>query len=91
MTTSQSPPQVLRAQSDKIARIIKAVERGENPVEDVGGRITAARGREAVKFAVAMDDKVLVVDMPWATIRIMSEAAIGAYILKQMRGGREDG
>ena len=85
MTTSNSPIRILKAQADNIAKIVKAVERGENPIEDRGGKIAAARNRDSVKFGVVMDDKVIMVDMPWATIREMSEVGISEYILKYMR------
>lgn len=74
MTTSNSPIRVLKAQADNIARIVKAA------VE-----ISAARNRDSVKFGIVMDDKVIKVDMPWATIREMSEVGISEYILKYMR------
>lgn len=89
VTTSQSPLRVLKAQADNIAKIIKAVERGENPVEDRGGKIAAARNRDTFKVAVAMDDKIITIDMAWATIRANSEIGLAEYILKLMRGSRE--
>ena len=89
MTTSHSPLRVLKAQADNIARIVKAVERGENPVEDRGGTISAARHRDSVKFAIVMDDKVLTIDMTWVTIRETSEVGIAEYILKHMREARD--
>lgn len=89
MTTARSPLRVLKAQSDMIAKTVKAVERGENPIEDRGGKIAAARNRESVKFGVVMDDKVFMIDMPWMTIRQTSEAGLAEYILKQMREARD--
>lgn len=89
MTTSQSPLRVLKAQADKIAKTIKAVERGESPVEDRGGKIAAARNKETFKVGVVMDDKVVIIDMAWTTIRANSEVGLAAYILKLMRGARE--
>ena len=89
MTTAQSPLRILKAQADNIAKIVKAVERGENPMEDRGGKIAAARTRDSVKFGVVMDDKVLTIDMTWATIRETSEVGIAEYILKQMREARD--
>ena len=89
MTTSQSPLRVLKAQADKIAQIIKAVERGENSIEDRGGKIAAARNRDTFKVGVVMDDKVITIDMAWATIRANSEVGLAEYILKLMRGTRE--
>ena len=89
MTTAQSPLRILKAQADNIAKIVKAVDRGENPMEDRGGKIAAARTRDSVKFGVVMDDKVLTIDMTWATIRETSEVGIAEYILKQMREARD--
>jgi hypothetical protein len=88
MTTAQSPLRVLKAQADKIARIVKAIERGETPTEDVSGRLAAARKRDSVSFAVAMDDKTLKIEMTWAKIRETSEVAIAELILRQMRESR---
>lgn len=89
MTTAQSPLRVLKAQAEKIAATLKAVERGENIAADPGGRIAAARGKESVLFAVVMDDKIIKIDMPWATIHATSEVGIAEYILKQMREVRD--
>lgn len=89
MTTSQSPLRVLKAQADSIAKTIKAVERGENPIEDRGGKIAAARGRDTFKVGVVMDDKIIMIDLAWATIRVHSEVGLAEYILKLMRGSRE--
>jgi len=89
MTTSHSPLRALKAQADNIAKIVKAISRGENPIEDRGGKLAAARNRDSVKFVVVMDDKVITIDMPWATIRGTSEVGIAEYILKHMRGARD--
>jgi len=89
MTTSHSPLRVLKAQADMIAKTIKAVERGENPIEDRGGKIAAARHKPGFKVGVVMDDKVITIDMAWAMIRANSEVGLAEYILKLMRGSRE--
>lgn len=89
MTTSHSPLRVLKAQADKIAQTIKAVERGENPIEDRGGKIAAARSKDTFKVGVMMDDKLIMIDLSWATIREHSEVGLAEYILKLMRGSRE--
>lgn len=89
MTTSRSPLRVLKAQADTIAKTIKAVERGENPVEDRGGKIAAARNKPGFKVGVVMDDKVLIVDMSWTTISETSEVGLAEFILKHMRDSRE--
>jgi|GEM_PF-1126740 hypothetical protein len=89
MTTARSPLRVLRQQANHIAELLKRAERGEKIADDMGGKIAAARSRPKVKFAVAMDDKVLIIDMSWATIREMSEHGISEYLLKQMREVRD--
>ena len=67
----------------------KIIGRGENPVEDRGGKLAAARARDVVKVGIVMDDKVLMIDLPWSTIDGMGEVAISQYILKLMREERE--
>lgn len=89
MTTSRSSLRVLKAQADKIAKTVKAISRGESPVEDRGGKLAAARSRDSVKFGVVMDDKLLMIDMRWATIEETSEVGIAEYILKHMRESRD--
>jgi len=89
MTTSRSPLRVLKAQADHIAKLVKAISRGESPVEDRGGKLAAARNRDSVKLGVVMDDKVLTIDIRWATIRETSEVGIAEFILKYMRGARD--
>lgn len=89
MTTSHSPLRALKAQADKIAALLKAVDRGERVDVQFAEKIEAARGKESIKFGVVMDDKTVTVDMPWATLRGTSEVGLAEYILKQMRGARD--
>ena len=90
MTTKDSPLSALKFQADKIAILLRAAERGANISSyDPSGRITAARSRPVVTFAVVMDDKVLEVEMSWATIKATSEAGISEYIVRQMREAGE--
>ena len=89
MTTKNSPLRVLKAQADKIAKTLKAVERGEVVVSDTGARISAARNRPSVVFGIAMDDKFLRTEMTWAEIRKMSEAGISEWLLKHMKESRD--
>jgi hypothetical protein len=91
MTTARSPLRELRAQSDRIANLLKAAERGEAipnvPFAQKVGK--ARRTKDSVKFVVAMDDKFISIEMPWATIRDTSEVGIAEYILKHMREARD--
>lgn len=89
MTTKHSPLRVLKTQADQIAKVVKAVERGESPMEDKGGKIAAARNKPTVTFGITMDDKLLKIEMAWAKIKETGEVALAAYVLKQMREQRE--
>ena len=85
MTTKNSPLHKLKAQADKIAAVMKAVERGEKVAADPAGKIAAALARGEVKFGIVMDDKVITVTLPCATIRESDEAGISEWILAHMR------
>lgn len=89
MTTSQSPLRVLKAQADKIAKTVKAIERGEKVEGDPLGKIEASKARGIFKMGVVMDDKVITIQIAWATISAYSEVGLAEYILKLMRGSRE--
>jgi hypothetical protein len=90
MTTSLSPLRVLKAQADKIAALVKAAERGEKIEGQFAEKIEAARRLKATfKVGVVMDDKLISIEMPWATISSTSEVGLAEYILKQMRGARD--
>ena len=89
MTASRSPLRKLKAQADEIAARLKAMERGDVGTPDPTGKLTAARAKEVIQFAVVMDDKILSIEMSWETIRSLSEAGISEYILKHMRESRE--
>lgn len=85
MTTSRSPLSALRSQSDGIASALKAAERGERVHAIFAEKIEEARGRPSIRVGVVMDDKVINMDLPWTTIRNLSEVALSEYILRQMR------
>ena len=89
MTTKHSPLSALRKQADKIAETLKRAERGEKIDVRFAEKIEAARGKEIFKVGIVMDDKIVMIDMPWATIRSTSEAGLSEYIVKQMRETRE--
>ena len=89
MTTSNSPLRALKAQADMIAKTLKAVAAGKGPsIYDPAGKIAAAMKRETFKAGIVMDDKVITVEIPWATIRTSDEAGIAEFILNHMRGQR---
>ncbi len=89
MTTKHSPLRVLKAQADQIAAALKAAERGEKIDVRLAEKIAAARANESFKVGIVMDDKIITIEMPWATIRSTSEVGIAEYILKQMREERD--
>jgi hypothetical protein len=71
-----------------MAMLLKKAERGEHIPGD-NGKLAAARDKDSVKFAVVMDDKIISIDMLWATISTTSEHGIAEYILKHMRDARD--
>lgn len=85
MTTKSSPIEKITAQARRIAAMLKAVERGEIPVEDVGGKIAASRARGWIKFAVVMDDKVISIEQTWKQIEATSEEALIEWLVSLMR------
>lgn len=89
MTTKHSPLSALKAQADKIAATLKAAERGERIDVRFAEKIVAARAKESFKVGIVMDDKVITIELPWATIRSTSEVGIAEYILNQMREARD--
>lgn len=88
MTTKHSPLSALKAQADKIAKTLKAAERGEKIDVRFARKLDEARSKESFKVGIVMDDKVITVEMPWATIRTTSEVGLAEYILNQMRETR---
>jgi hypothetical protein len=88
MTTKHSPLRVLKGQADKIAETLKRAERGEIVEARFAQKIEAARSNETFKVGIVMDDKVITIEMPWATIRSTSEVGLAEYILDQMREAR---
>ena len=89
MTTSHSPLSQLKAQADKIAATLKAAERGEQIDVRFAEKIKAARSKDSFKVGIVMDDKVITIEIPWATIRGTNEAGLAGYILNQMREARD--
>ena len=88
MTTKHSPVSQLKAQADRIAATLKAAERGDKIDARFAQKIAEARTKESFKVGVVMDDKVITIDMPWATIRGTTEAGLAEWILDQMREAR---
>lgn len=81
MTTSNSPPRDIRVQADKIAAMLKDAERGKGSL--------GTRSKESITFVIAMDDKILNIEMTWVVIRDTDEAGIAEYIFDQMREAKD--
>jgi hypothetical protein len=90
MTTARSPLRVLKAQSDAIAKTIKASERGEPIAPAFAAKLAEAMGRDEFVVGVVMDDKFLKITLPWVTIRNSSESGLSEYILKHMREDKSE-
>jgi len=92
MTTAQSSPVILRAQADRMAEVLKAAERREviRRLPYIQ-RLVDARDKPTVTFAVAMDDKILKIEMAWETIRDTTKEGLAEFILGKMREDRHAG
>lgn len=88
MSTSSSPAWKLKAEADKMARMLKSAELGEKLPNDPAGKMAAARKTDRIKFALVMDDKILTIEMTWARIKEMREREISEFIVGHMRGGQ---
>lgn len=85
MSTSSSPAWKLKAEADKMARMLKSAWLGEKLPNDPLGKMAAARKTDRIKFALVMDDKILTIEMTWASIKEKSERQISEFIVEQMR------
>ena len=88
MTTKNSPLRVLKQQSDTIASVLKAVERGEKVGGPFAAKVEAARSLPSFKVGIAMDDKFITLEIAWETIRETSQVGLAEYILNQMKETR---
>lgn len=86
MTTSHSPLRVLQAQANTIAATLKAAERGEGNADVMA----KARATGKAIIGIVMDDKIVTLTIPFETIKTSSEVALAAYVLKHMKGQRDD-
>lgn len=84
MTTKHSPPEAIRAQAKEIARLIKEAEKGNPVPPQFKAAIAAARERDVFKVAVVMDDKTLILDLPWSVIRETTRDALMEWIMDAM-------
>lgn len=92
MTSKHSPSIVLQKQADAIANLIKRAERGEKVDATMAGKVRAAReSKNSLKCAVIMDDKTIILEMPWDIIAESSEAGLSQWVLKAMMETRDDG
>lgn len=88
MTTRHSPLRLLKAQADQIAATLKAAQRGDKIDVRFAAKIADARTTPSFKVGVVMDDKIITLELSWATIRSTSEAGLAEYILGLMREAR---
>lgn len=89
MTTKSSPIQALKAQADMIASTLKRAERGEPIAATMAAKIVAARAKPTFKAGIVMDDKAVVIELPWTTISSTGEAALSQFIVDQMQEARD--
>ena len=84
MTTAQSSLKVLRKQAAQCVEMLKKAERGEKLPNDPAGKVIAARTKPTFSFVIAMDDKVLNIEISWIKIRNTTTPALVEYLLDQM-------
>jgi hypothetical protein len=85
MSTKDSPPEQLRREAHKIATKLKAAANGEKIAGDPLGKIEASKARGYLDFAIAMDDKILKIQIPWTTINDLALPLLCDFIYDQMR------
>lgn len=90
MTTRHSPLRVLKGQADIVAKTLKAAERGEPIDRRFAERVAEARSAPAIKVGLVMDDKHLILEIPWERIKELPEVTLSEWVLNQMRERRAE-
>lgn len=88
MTTKDSPLSALTSQANRIANLLKRFERGEKIEGPFAAKLNAARDKDSIKIAIAMDDKIITLDIAWTTLHGTNETGLADYILDLMRETR---
>lgn len=91
MTTKDSPIGVLREQAEKVARVLKAAERGSISKSDPAHKLVDALSKGQATLVVAMDDKFIKITVSREVVSASTEAEITEYILAQMREEKLNG
>ena len=86
MSHSRSSEQQIRTQAERIAQHLKDVTSGKTTVADPQGRIAKARETGIFTFAIAMDDKILKLSMPFEKIQLLNKELLTQHIFDLMRG-----
>lgn len=85
MTTSKSPPDVIRAQAHRIAETLKKVaDGGIINVSDPNGKLKASLEKGVVDFGIVMDDKIVKIEIPWETVRVHTQQSLCDWIFRLM-------
>lgn len=81
MTTKHSPERVLRGQANTIATTLK---------DQAGPQYARMRARAGptVRAGIVMDDKTIILEIPWTMIDSTTQEALAEYIYDQMRETR---
>lgn len=91
MTTAHSPDHIIRAQAKKIVRHLKAAEKNDwTGVSVKDSQLNTARQMPGIKVGVAMDDKIVRLELSWVIIRDTEDDALVEYIVKLMREKKDD-
>jgi len=84
MSTKDSPLEKLQAEADRIAGHMKAACAGRPPGMSIA-QYMLVKAKPNFKVGIAMDDKVIHIDIAWSKIRETEEAALAEYVLGLMR------
>lgn len=85
MTTASSPIQRLKEQATKIAQTLKAADRGIYPNPSFKRKAEESKRRGVFVVGIAMDDKIITVNIAWSTIAATSEKDLVDYIVDLMQ------
>lgn len=77
MTTSMSPDWKIRKQSDAIASRLKAASRGDIEM--------SSENPDKIKLGIAMDDKIIIIEITWALIRDTLESDLSTLVFNLMK------
>lgn len=84
MSTKNSPPHKLRAEANKIAKILTDAARGKFVNSQMRREYEAAKAKGTFRAGIVMDDKIITIDIPTADLPNYTRKGLAEYIFNQM-------